>query len=101
MAGPISGARRANGAMLMSRYSSTCSREASGLRLKNSEPARDTATSASAAPASVWARAKRSRPGVHTIRAGSRRRTASMTTDGSMLPQPWRDDPSVARGLAQ
>ena len=85
MAGPISGASRANGAMLITRYSRTCSREASGLRLKNSEPASDTATSASAAPDSAWASAKRLSPGVHTTRAGSRRRSA-VEHHAPMLP---------------
>ena len=88
--------------MLMTRYSSTCWREASGLRLKNSEPASDTATSASAAPARVCDSVKRSKAGVHTVRAGRRRRTASMTTaTAPCCPNRGATNTSVARGLAE
>ena len=52
-------------------------REASGLRLKNSEPASDTATIASAAPEKHWAQAKRFSPGLQTPRDGMRRRSVS------------------------
>ena len=79
MAGPMNGARSANGAMLITRYSSTWSRDADGLRLKKSEPASETATSASAAPPSAWATAMRFSPGVQTTLVGMRRRNSWIT----------------------
>src|SRR3954453_11228798 len=58
MNGPINGATRANGAKLISRYSSTLLRAASGLIEKNSDPASDTtiATSPAVINACVLAR---------------------------------------------
>ena len=95
MAGPMNGASRANGAMLITRYSSTWSRDADGLRLKKSEPASETATSASAAPPRAWAAAMRFSPGVQTTRVGMRRRNSWITVPCCRNP----DRTGADRGL--
>src|SRR3954469_1274998 len=59
MNGPINGATRANGAKLISRYSSTLLRAASGLMEKNSDPASDTTIATSPAVISACVLASR------------------------------------------
>src|SRR5581483_10211605 len=56
--GPSTGATRANGVIVTSRYSATCGRADSAGTVKNREPASATATKASPARLAAYARAR-------------------------------------------
>ena len=72
MAGPISGAATANGAMVSTRYSATRQRAELKSREKNTDPARPMANRASPDTDAAWARASRMKgDGAHG-RLGSR-----------------------------
>ena len=93
MTGPTTGATTANGAIVSSRKSATLLRACAGSVLKNTDPARATAITASPAAIAAWVRASRVNGD-----AEATGRPARSVPAGSPpgTPSPERRHPSVA-----